>query len=84
MTGLPFWTTDIGGFFGPCKSKNPDTKYQELPARWYQCKTFYPIFRIHRFQTETKPWKYGRRVEDDMRKMLNLRYRLLPYIYSEA
>jgi alpha-D-xyloside xylohydrolase len=34
--------------------------------------------------TETEPWKYGQTVEDNMRKMLELRYRLLPYIYSEA
>ena len=35
-------------------------------------------------KSETEPWKYGPEVEDNMRKMLNLRYRLLPYIYSEA
>jgi alpha-D-xyloside xylohydrolase len=45
---------------------------------------FNPIFRIHGYQSETEPWKYGQQVEDNMRKMLNLRYRLLPYIYSEA
>jgi alpha-D-xyloside xylohydrolase len=39
---------------------------------------------MHGYQTETEPWKYGEKVEDNMRKMLNLRYRLLPYIYSEA
>jgi len=39
---------------------------------------------MHAYQTETEPWKYGKQVEDNIRKMLNLRYRLLPYIYSEA
>src|SRR5665647_2768625 len=39
---------------------------------------------MHGYMTETEPWKYGQTVEDNMRKMLNLRYRLLPYIYSEA
>jgi alpha-D-xyloside xylohydrolase len=39
---------------------------------------------MHAYQTETEPWKYGQTVEDNMRKMMNLRYRLLPYIYSEA
>ena len=84
ITGLPYWTTDIGGFFRPGKSQYTDEKYQELLTRWYQWGAFNPIFRIHGFQTETEPWKFGQQVEDNMRKMLDLRYRLLPYIYSEA
>jgi alpha-D-xyloside xylohydrolase len=84
ITGLPYWTTDIGGFFRPGRSQYTDEKYHELLTRWYQWGTFNPIFRIHGYMTETEPWKYGQKVEDNMRKMLNLRYRLLPYIYSEA
>jgi len=84
ITGFPYWTTDIGGFFRPGNSQYTDEKYHELLTRWYQWGTFNPIFRIHGYQTETEPWKYGQKVEDNMRKMLNLRYRLLPYIYSEA
>jgi alpha-D-xyloside xylohydrolase len=84
ITGLPYWTTDIGGFFRPGKSQYTDEKFHELLTRWYQWGTFNPIFRMHAYQTETEPWKYGQTVEDNMRKMLNLRYRLLPYIYSEA
>jgi alpha-D-xyloside xylohydrolase len=84
ITGLPYWTTDIGGFFRPGKSQYTDSLYQELLTRWFQWGTFNPVFRIHGYQTETEPWKYGQQVEDNMRKMLNLRYRLLPYIYSEA
>lgn len=84
ITGLPYWTTDIGGFFRPGQSQYTDIKFHELLTRWYQWGTFNPIFRMHGYQTETEPWKYGRTVEDNMRKMLNLRYRLLPYIYSEA
>jgi len=84
ITGLPYWTTDIGGFFRPGKSQYTDGKYQELLLRWFQWGAFNPIFRIHGFQTETEPWKYGQIVVDNMRKMMNLRYRLLPYIYSEA
>ena len=84
ITGLPYWTTDIGGFFRPGRSQYTDEKYQELLTRWYQWGTFNPIFRVHGYQTETEPWKYGSKVEGNMRKMLNLRYRLLPYIYSEA
>jgi alpha-D-xyloside xylohydrolase len=84
ITGMPYWTTDIGGFFRPGHSQYTDGKYQELLTRWYQWGAFNPIFRIHGYQSETEPWKYGQQVEDNMRKMLNLRYRLLPYIYSEA
>jgi alpha-D-xyloside xylohydrolase len=84
ITGFPYWTTDIGGFFRPGNSQYTDEKYHELLTRWYQWGTFNPIFRIHGYQTETEPWKYGQKVEDNMRKMMNLRYRLLPYIYSEA
>ena len=84
ITGLPYWTTDIGGFFRPGHSQYTDEKYHELLTRWYQWGTFNPIFRMHGYMTETEPWKYGQKVEDNMRKMLNLRYRLLPYIYSEA
>jgi alpha-D-xyloside xylohydrolase len=84
MTGLPYWTTDIGGFFRPGPSQYTDTSYQELLTRWYQWGAFNPIFRVHGFQTETEPWKYGQKDEENMRMMLDLRYRLLPYIYSEA
>lgn len=84
ITGFPYWTTDIGGFFRPGSSQYTDKKYQELLTRWYQWGALNPIFRIHGYQSETEPWKYGQQVEDNMRKMLNLRYRILPYIYSEA
>jgi alpha-D-xyloside xylohydrolase len=84
ITGFPYWTTDIGGFFRPGRSQYTDEKYHEILTRWYQWGAFNPIFRIHGYQTETEPWKYGQKVEDNMRKILNLRYRLLPYIYSEA
>ncbi len=84
ITGFAYWTTDIGGFFRPGRSQYTDEKYQELLTRWYQWGAFNPIFRIHGYMTETEPWKYGPVVEENMRKMLNIRYQLIPYIYSEA
>lgn len=84
ITGLPYWTTDIGGFFRPGRSQYTDEKYHETLIRWYQWGAFNPIFRMHGYMSETEPWKYGETVEENMRKMLELRYRLLPYIYSEA
>ena len=84
LTGMPYWTTDIGGFFRPGPTQYTDEKYHEILTRWFQWGAFNPIFRMHGYQTETEPWKYGEKVENNMRSMLNLRYRLLPYIYSEA
>ena len=84
ITGMPYWTTDIGGFFRPGKSQYTDENYQELLIRWYQWGAFNPIFRIHGYQSETEPWHYSQKVQDNMLKMLHLRYRLPPYIYSGA
>lgn len=84
LTGMPYWTTDIGGFFRPGQGQYTDENYHEILTRWFQWGVFNPIFRIHGYQTETEPWKYGEKVENNMRSMMNLRYQLLPYIYSEA
>jgi alpha-D-xyloside xylohydrolase len=84
ISGLPYWTTDIGGFFRPGHSQYTDEKFHELLTRWFQWSVFNPILRMHGYMTETEPWKYGEKVESNMRNMLNLRYQLLPYIYSEA
>ena len=84
LTGMPYWTTDIGGFFRPGNTQYTDPKYHDILTRWFQWGVFNPIFRIHGYQTETEPWKYGDTVENNMRSMMNLRYRLMPYIYSEA
>ncbi|MBP6969640.1 MAG: glycoside hydrolase family 31 protein, partial [Prolixibacteraceae bacterium] len=75
---------DIGGFFRPGRVQYTDEKYHELLTRWFQWGAFNPIFRMHGYQSETEPWKFGEKTESNMRKMLHLRYRLLPYIYSEA
>ncbi len=84
LTGMPYWTTDIGGFFRPGPGQYTDDSYRELLTRWFQWGAFSTIFRIHGYQSETEPWKFGPEVEENMREMLTLRYRLLPYIYSEA
>lgn len=84
LTGMPFWTTDIGGFFRPGPNQYKNKEYHDILTRWFQFGAFNPIFRTHGYQTETEPWKYGETVENNMRTMLNLRYQLMPYIYSEA
>ena len=84
LTGMPYWTTDVGGFFRPGPKQYKDTAYHDILTRWFQFGTFNSIFRIHGYKTETEPWMYGDNVMKNMQTMLNLRYRLLPYIYSNA
>lgn len=83
MSGFPYWTTDIGGFFRPV-DQYTSPEYRELLIRWFQFGAFCPIFRIHGFRSETEMWKYGPEVEKVLRRYDELRYRLLPYIYSTA
>lgn len=83
MSGSPYWTTDIGGFFRP-RDQYTSEAYRELLMRWFEFGAFSPIFRIHGFRSETEMWKYGPEVEKVLRQYDELRYRLLPYIYSAA
>jgi alpha-D-xyloside xylohydrolase len=83
LSGIPYWTTDIGGFvFG-----NPnDPAYRELFVRWFQFGTFSPILRVHgtRNPDENELWSYGPDAQKILVNFDRLRYRLLPYIYSVA
>ena len=81
MSGLPYWTTDIGGFLGGDAS---DPAYQELYVRWFEYGTFCPIFRTHGARTANELWSYGSKAQQILTLYDNLRYRLLPYIYSIA
>ena len=83
MSGFPYWTTDIGGFFRPV-DQYTSPEYHRLLIRWFQFGAFCPIFRVHGFRSETEMWKYGPEVEKVLRQYDDLRYRLLPYIYSAA
>ena len=83
-SGLPYWTTDAGGFFRPGPSQYTDPAYHERFLRWFQFATFCPLQRVHGYQTDTEPWRYGEEVEGEVRRYLDLRYQLLPYIYSQA
>jgi alpha-D-xyloside xylohydrolase len=83
MSGFPYWTTDIGGFFRPV-DQYTSADYHELLIRWFQFGAFCPIFRIHGYRSETEMWKYGAEAEKILTQYDELRYRLLPYIYSAA
>ncbi|QGA55346.1 DUF5110 domain-containing protein [Sulfolobus sp. E5-1-F] len=81
ISGLPYWTTDTGGFF----SGNPETKaYAEIFVRWFQWSTFCPILRVHGTIFPKEPWRFPGEYQDVILKYIRLRYKLLPYIYSLA
>jgi alpha-D-xyloside xylohydrolase len=81
ISGVPYWTTDIGGFF----SGNPETEsYREVFIRWFQWGAFCPIFRVHGTTYAKEPWMFGPETEKILVKYIRLRYRLIPYIYSVA
>lgn len=81
--GLPWWTYDAGGFFRP-HDQYTNPGYHELFIRWFQTAAFFPLLRVHGYMSNTEPWRYGEEVEKVVLQTLELRYRLLPYIYSEA
>ena len=79
LTGIPYWNTDIGGFF----SGNPqDAAYCELFIRWFQFGAFSPLFRVHGANYPKEMWRFGPEAMQILLKFDQLRYRLLPYIYS--
>ncbi len=93
LTGNPNFNTDIGGFFcnayntkGPGSApQNP--QYQELYVRWMQYGLFTPVFRSHGADAPREIWQFGKKGEpvyDAIEKMIRLRYRLIPYLYSTA
>ncbi|PST82018.1 glycosyl hydrolase [Pedobacter yulinensis] len=76
VSGIPFAGTDIGGFSG-----EPDG---ELFTRWIQMGVFSPFMRAHSAgdTREREPWSFGEPFESINRKFIELRYRLMPYLYS--
>jgi len=76
LSGNPNVGVDIGGFFENCSP--------ELFMRWMELGPFYPFMRNHtitgsRFQ---EPWRFGPEVEAVAKASIELRYRLLPYLYT--
>ncbi len=83
LSGIPYWTTDIGGFV----DANPDDPaYRELYVRWFEFGAFCPIFRAHGTRTtnQNEIWSYGPEAQKILTDYDRLRYRLMPYIYSQA
>ncbi|MFB6457368.1 TIM-barrel domain-containing protein [Chitinophaga sp. Hz27] len=93
MSGLPWWTTDIGGFFVEDKYDHPNPvgpaldEWRELNTRWYQYGAFCPLFRAHGQYPYREMFNIAPEGSEAFKSMLyydELRYRLLPYIYTLA
>lgn len=95
LAGIPWWTTDIGGFHGG----NPDNpKFRECIIRWFQYGTFCPVFRLHGDRVPAREplgtsgggmcwsgaanevWSYGEEAYEIFKKYMFIRERLKPYI----
>jgi alpha-D-xyloside xylohydrolase len=93
MSGIPWWTTDIGGFYGG----DPDSaEFRELLVRWFQYAAFCPLFRLHGYRTmhgteghmlstggPNEAWSYGDDVYEIIKDLLFLRERLRPYVMTQ-
>ena len=100
MSGLPFWGMDQGGFcveqryvdaqkqYDKTGVENEDLKeWRELQARWSQFGTFIPLFRVHGQWPTREIWNIAPDDHPAYRSFLyydQLRYRLMPYLYSMA
>lgn len=98
MTGIPYWTTDVAGYFikhepgwwfsnGVFEKGQEDEGFKELYTRWFQFAAFCPLFRAHGADFPREPWAFGTpesKTYKTLLKFTNLRYRLMPYIYSLA
>ncbi|HKK12353.1 MAG TPA: TIM-barrel domain-containing protein, partial [Flavobacteriaceae bacterium] len=76
MSGYSFAGSDIGGF-----AEQPQG---ELFTRWIQLGTFHPFFRVHSSgdHGDQEPWSFDEDITDIVRKFIELRYQLLPYLYT--
>jgi alpha-D-xyloside xylohydrolase len=80
-SGVPYWNTDICGFFG---NDPDDPKFTELCTRWYQFGSFTPMFRVHGTNKPKEVWRFDAATQATLTDIIRLRYHLLPYIYSTS
>jgi len=88
MSGIPWWTTDIGGFHGGDVN---DPVFRELIVRWFQYGVFCPLFRLHGVRAPgsaksggpNEVWSFGEEAYGIIQGLLELRERLRPYIMEQ-
>jgi alpha-D-xyloside xylohydrolase len=79
LSGIPYWNSDTGGYFG----SDPDNAgYCELFTRWFQYSSFCPMFRVHGAGKPKEMWRFNEATQRILISYDELRYYLLPYIYS--
>ena len=93
MSGIPWWTTDIGGFF---EGDPDDPGFRELLVRWFEYGTFCPLFRLHGYRLPNPAlsedmtggpneiWSFGEEAYAVLKDHILLRERLRPYLHSQA
>jgi alpha-D-xyloside xylohydrolase len=93
MSGIPWWGTDIGGFFA---GDPDDPVFRELVVRWFQYGAFSPLFRLHgdrapntTMGTEmtggpNEIWSFGEEAYAILKDYIFLRERLRPYLHAQA
>ncbi|MGL4173501.1 MAG: glycoside hydrolase family 31 protein [Actinomycetota bacterium] len=91
IAGIPWWTTDIGGFHGGDVN---DEGYRELIVRWFQYGAFCPLFRLHGYRDPrtgegarhtggpNEVWSYGEAAYEIIREVMFLRERIRPYVHT--
>lgn len=95
IAGIPWWTTDIGGFFG---ANIHDPEFHELLIRWFEYGTFCPVMRLHGYRWPLQPqygttggaacisgapnevWSYTDEVYEILKSYLEMREQMRPYI----
>ena len=82
LSGAAFASFDIGGFFGVPTLTDPPSP--ELYIRWAQMGLLFSHARAHGHTAPREPWAYGEPALTIFRRYAQLRYRLLPYLYSAA
>ncbi len=98
LCGIPWWTTDIGGFIN---GDPEDEEFRELIVRWFAFGVFCPIFRLHGFRLPypvrdilnpdgycgsggpNEVWSFGERAYEILTGLLHLRERLIPYLMEQ-
>lgn len=89
LCGIPYWNSDIGGFFTGSFRGIDDPAWRRLYMRWVQFGTFTPMMRFHGAGTPREIYQFGTKGDakgdfDQILKYVKIRYRLLPYLYSTA